>query len=699
MYDLRPLSDVLKELSERCPEVPMLALGQTVLWDEPMKAVLQRYLPLYHPRAVVWMGVMDTDYFSKPPFTVSGRGEYRLFPHNDGSTKEIWVAAGELSRLFGCEVVPTRDMYSAHGVQLEAVAKNAPEGRRAFIDKVTEAWGWLGLVNTGSRRMLSGDVPLRDVFHVLIEQVQWALESTADSLRGSARDAALRQAERLRSWIEEFFAANPSAKLVELYLELGPRLCEFLLGRSPERLRTVLSSKLLRFNTDTVRRPLFRVLDLFLNPQTGETLKSAYNQTVAGSEIYTLDKFGEGAVPFELVVPGHGRGTICITGDRITVQADEPIHIKAAEPIHSAAQLAAAVESVLGKDVSLIGKAVTLLCMLGAEFVVVFNETASQYVWRTERMTALLRDQGIQLPLFPILRLVYPTWDTMREANVEIHLPEHLAQAFGKETVSSAEFSGRWRQVCAEQENELEKMKRLSSPVELLSFLAERDSETWSPLLEEYLALKNVLLSACEQINNLKRRTQELYSRLRELKRQCELIAREKGNDYRTCVAPLKERLWHVTYANPGSDEEATQLMRRIAQEEERRKVFDMQWARVRSMVVRLRAEISKTRAERRAVETSSEVMRARRRIQEIALRAQEAKLWLVRNAYLTSKGLYQTCYRPSSWWIPLLSPDGRWFDAIAKETKAYLEPLSTSAELCRCGCGSQAKICRNKEC
>jgi hypothetical protein len=253
--------------------------------------------------------------------------------------------------------------------------------------------------------------------------------------------------------------------------------------------------------------------------------------------------------------------------------------------------------------------------------------------------------------------------------------------------------------VCAEQENELEKMKRLSSPVELLSFLAERDSETWSPLLEEYLALKNVLLSACEQINNLKRRTQELYSRLRELKRQCELIAMEKGNDYRTCVAPLKERLWHVTYANPGSDEEATQLMRRIAQEEERRKVFDMQWARVRSMVVRLRAEISKTRAERRAVETSSEVMRARRRIQEIALRAQEAKLWLVRNAYLTSKGLYQTCYRPSSWWIPLLSPDGRWFDAIAKETKAYLEPLSTGAELCRCGCGSQAKICRNKEC
>lgn len=677
----------------------MLALGQTVLWDEPMKAVLQRYLPLYHPRAVVWMGVMDTDYFSKPPFTVSGRGEYRLFPHNDGSTKEIWVAAGELSRLFGCEVVPTRSMYSAHGVQLETVARNAPEGRRAFIDRVTEAWGWLGLVNTGSRRMLSGDVPLKDVFHVLVEQVRWALESTAASLHGSARDAALRQAERLQSWIEEFFSANPSAKLVELYLELGPRLCEFLLGRYPERLQTVLSSQLLRFNTDTVHRPLFRVLDLFLEPRTEEALKSAYNQAVIDSEIYTLDKFGEGAIPFDLVVPGHGRGTICITGNRITVQSDEPIHIRSEEPVRSAAQLAAAVESALGKDVSLIGKAVTLLCMLGAEFVVVLNETASQYVWRTERMTALLRDQGIQLPLFPILRLVYPTWDTIRETGVEICLPEHLAQAFGKETVSSAEFAGRWRQVCAEQESILEKMKRLSGPVELLSFLAERDSSTWSPLLEEYLAQKNVLLSACERIDRLKRQTQDLYSRLRELKQQCELIAREKGNDYRACVAPLKERLWHITYANPGSNEEAAQLMRRIAQEEERRKIFDVQWERIRSMIVKLRAEISKTRAERRAVETSSEVVRARRRLQEIALRAQEVKLWLVRNAYLTSKGLYQTCYRPSSWWIPLLSPDGRWFEGIARETKAYLEPLSTSVELCRCGCDSQAKISRNKEC
>jgi hypothetical protein len=47
-----------------------------------------------------------------------------------------------------------------------------------------------------------------------------------------------------------------------------------------------------------------------------------------------------------------------------------------------------------------------------------------------------------------------------------------------------------------------------------------------------------------------------------------------------------------------------------------------------------------------------------------------------VRDALLTSRGLHHTNYRPTAWWFPLISPDGKWLDRLANTAQARIEEL-----------------------
>jgi len=157
------VTKVLSELQERYPNTTLLALGQTVFWDEPMKAVLNRLAQEAGVRFPFLLCVHCTDYFAKLHHPIQTDRKIIALPHNDGTTRDLWSAAGELSCLFGSEVVPTRQRYVNAGVAFDKVAKWHPEGEQVFTDRMTEAWGWRGLVPTGHRSVIVHEVCLNHV--------------------------------------------------------------------------------------------------------------------------------------------------------------------------------------------------------------------------------------------------------------------------------------------------------------------------------------------------------------------------------------------------------------------------------------------------------------------------------------------------------------------------------------------------------
>src|SRR5688572_24087480 len=119
MADTLTLEEALAELEKVAPEAPFLALGQTVFWDEPMKGgVALTSKRLGYSRKLV-AGVHDTDYFAKLPHGPRQPGKFMVVPHNDTTTKGLWSAAGEFSRLFGSETVVSREILQSAGLRID----------------------------------------------------------------------------------------------------------------------------------------------------------------------------------------------------------------------------------------------------------------------------------------------------------------------------------------------------------------------------------------------------------------------------------------------------------------------------------------------------------------------------------------------------------------------------------------------------
>jgi hypothetical protein len=92
--------DASVRMREATPNVPLVVLGQTVFWDEPVKGALFAALQALGAGArPLLMGINDHDYFSKTAAPLPPSQPFALLAHNDNSTRDLWVAAGELSML------------------------------------------------------------------------------------------------------------------------------------------------------------------------------------------------------------------------------------------------------------------------------------------------------------------------------------------------------------------------------------------------------------------------------------------------------------------------------------------------------------------------------------------------------------------------------------------------------------------------
>ncbi len=641
------IDSVLAELDQIAPEAPLLALGQTALWDEPMKGGLALVLRDRGSTRTFVAGVHDTDYFAKLPSGPRKRGRFAAFPHNDTTTRGLWSAAGEFSALFGSETVVSRQDYLQAGLRLATVTRNRP----GLLDEATEAWRWRGIVSLDNEPPLAAEVPLEQVYPVLQQTLDWAIDETTGSLTAEEAEKTRRQVDQFRELVCD--GLERASTLTGLYRELLPEVYAFAAGE-PVPMEATRTSDLLRFSTATAGLPRFRLAELFIDPTTRKAAKEAYDEAIRGSEIYELARFGTGAIPFDLVIPGRGRGTVRIGNRGAAIMTREPQFLSFKKPITSITELAEAVERKFGPDCVLIGKAVTLIGMLAREFVFVFHEGASSYIKHTRKFHANLREVGFSERYNPILRVRYRPWDALNSCCSWLKLPEPLRGAFGTEELCGPSFAARWREVAKEQGARLARLGELKRPLDLIRYLEEEVGGSWKSLAAEYVVLHGKLEGLAETVRELANERRACYGRLRILKQERVRAEAAKGDHFREAIFEKA--------TNPAALEKRRELASavdaKVRQIEETKQAIH---ALMKQQTARVSSEtVLGWHDRRRAIELEAELKRMR----------------LIRQAIVASKGLERAGLRPSAWWFPIVCPGGNWFRETIRTAEAYLEPI-----------------------
>lgn len=652
--DVMSLDAALETLEKEAPGAPFLALGQTVFWDEPMKAgVALRSRRLGYDREFV-AGVHDTDYFAKLPSGRRSDQQYIALPHNDTTTRGLWSAAGEFSALFGSETVVTRHDLLDGGLKFDKLAGRRPD----FLDCATEAWGWRGIVSLEDNPPISAELPLRGVFPILKETLDWAVRESLACLTGEGAQTSRRLADELQALVcdayDELISADPNASLADLYRRLLPSLYSFA-ANAPIAPTTTTTSELLAFHSETAHLPRFELVQFFLDPATRDQAKACYDEVVQGTGQYELARFGAGAIPFDLVIPGRGRGALRLGRRGLVVMTPEPAFASLKRPIASVADLAAVVERTWGKGCVLVGKAITLIGMLSREFVFVFHESASAYVKQSRRLHECLGKMGGgPLPLHPILRVRYDIWDALRVCCSWIKLPAPLEGPFGTQELCAPSIAHRWQEVGARQETLFAELGQLRRPLDLLDFLERELGGSWKKLAEEYESLHGDLEAATAELVQARTSRVGLYERRRALRRRRTELEQAMGRHFREKIferTPLPEDIEHRRRS-------IEQLDGVIAE------------ARENEAALRTSMTIQRDHAQR------DEVLRLHERRRAIELEAELARLRLIRGAIIASRGLRHASHRPSAWWFRLVCPDGLWFHETIESAQCYLEPL-----------------------
>lgn len=609
---------------------PLIALGQTVFWDELLKSMIVAAAQQHAPELRLIAGAHDTDYFSKLPDGGGSHSGFSLQPRDDDRTRQMWAAVAETSAVLGTEYPVTRAELRSAGLPLRQLAREHPGGPSDFYHEATVAWGWRGVANHASGRTVACDISARLVSPTVRELMEWAVEQSRGVLLD---DESRRTAERLLEVVEGLIELCRSQAgertLTDLYLCLLGGFYSVLLGGLPEQVSIAASTDLFLFTPETCDRPRFDALDLFLDPDTRQATHEAYNTVVAHSGIYRLEQFGEGAIPFDIVVCGRGRGTVRVLGDRLIVELpDGQVEGRLdREIVNRGDLLEAATEAFAGPEracprLRLVGKAIALPLMLSREFSMVLLENASVYLPQTHRMVRLLRRAGVAFDLNPIIRLHFETWDAMAVADARLQMPAHLARFFEEDCMHADCFSRQWRGAVARARSVIDRLGRARAPEQMLAILADAGEDV-GELAREHDELARARRESGEEIQALRERTQALWITIKQILREAD-AAHE---------APPEERL-----------------------------------AKLRAQ----REELIE-RIERRA--NSDEHARLGRRYHQLVLEIQRRRLYMLADAHRTI-GLEQSNYRPPWWWFLAVDPSGAWLRELAETTTARFEPF-----------------------
>jgi len=661
----------LTKLKERYPDLVIAAFGQTVFWDEPMKAVLIPMLKAYHSGARMIIGPHDADYFGKCP-DLKRAERFVICEHNDGSTAGMWAAVGEMSTLFGAEVVPTYAKLIDGGVDFHKI-KLAGDRFKNTIDRATTAWGWRGVVESGGGHSVFIDVKTRNAFSEIEKLLEWALNETTNHIEDN--EAHRKVAEKIISDFRSFAQKPENSALAGLFQAMWPYFYNCLLGYVPDNINLMSTCELFRFNRRTCTLPRFKLVDYFLDPVTGPICRKAYSKCVAGSGIYELERFGEGALPFDLVVPGRGRATLIMRKDEMIVDFHDAIVVKLDSQVTSVEGLAEVIENILGEGVSLVGKAIANAFMFTSEFVFALNTQGSVYVPRTVRMARYMADNGIPVKLMPILRLHYHTWDSLKVADVKFKLPEHLAAGWNLENVTGGHFADTWEEIVRKENAQLQTLAKIKSTRELIKLLNKIESNGWAEKHELYVQAKRALLKVQRSVGERKKHAHGMQEEIKCLKENSGRLQNARGRLSRL-VKSLRGRLDEL--ADDGHAECEIRRVRTQVDElvECEMRSIDENLANTRLNIKERLVMRARIVSAYRKLELGPDARKAREIIAGVEAETQAAKLRLVSRAIRIIEGLPLADHRPAAWWLPVVSPDGEWFRAILSTTEVELEEM-----------------------
>ncbi len=620
-----------------------------MFWDEPLKAALPILGREVGVSVSLIAGVHDTDYFAKLPGGLIAKDPYVALPKNEGSTKGFWSAAGEFSALFGGEVAVTREQFARAGVSLERWA----DGDSAKLDEATEAFGWRGLASSDATPRVAGELSLNALFPAIQRTFEWALSQTVDAMcEPKQREEAMVIGERIHAMMCDAVELCSGQTLGGFYKCLLPEFHRLLTSETStaELTQTTL---LLQLNRESASLPRFEFVNLFLQPETAQKACEAYNKAVEGEEVYSLDRFGTGAIPFDLVIPGSGRGTIRLTNQMLIVMTAEPQFVPLKQRITSVLDLADVVERNF-PGAAVVGKAVTLISQLSREFVFAFHEGASMYVRITRKLNNLLARMGISVRANPILRIGWDTWNSLSATDRWFHISHPFQNPFGAEHVSAETFSKSWREVVHQQKAILELLHKSRSPAGRIQALYKIRGGRWECLAREFESLGDALKPLKQRMEAIREEKAQLHSRLKEIKVRWIETERAMGD--------------HFTSEMFGREASAESLSTR--------QEFIDTISSLRSERREVREHLHELRKAAASAGAIDEFAAARHRRREIIRESEYATVMLVREAVVSTRGLEHANNRPAAWWISAVSPSGDWFAQMLKTVRLRLEPL-----------------------
>lgn len=655
------LDDALLELDRAAPGAPLIHLGQSPFWDEPTKALIAT-----RTERPLIAGIHDLDYFSRQRAPLPG-ARWQLLPRNDGTTRDIWIAAGELSALFGAETSPSRQALQEAGIRFDRLTHGGHSV--GIIDRSTEAFGWRGIVYNHPEPAVICDLPASDAAPMFARMLAWGAGLSASLLaRPDDRRALRAYAKRKILAIQQYIGNNPRASLSDLLMHMLSEMYSDLIGPKPHHVAFQRTRDILRFNSQTAQLPRFRFVEHFLDSHKGHAL-AAYGRAVEHSGVMDPASAEEGALPFEIYAPGRGRGTLHVTNSEIRIAFPKPMRIPTDAPIRHVPRLAEVLESQLGADINLFGKAITLPAMVSGEFVMVLTEKGSSYIPRTQKMIAEMQAAGIWVKANPLLRLKLRTWCSLAAVRRTFQLPPHLAQGFRTSQVTSGRISRDWKAIVKEQKGLLSEIRKVGSPCELVRYLSQDQHKVWFKRLEKCNKAQEILLDTQKRTDLFRQKAIDIRSAEDAATDEIRELEKIRGEMNRSRLRPLKRKMSASEVADP-----QTQAQFKTVEREGNALLLALE-SKLKERQ-RLREKRKALTASIRKIDRSARATSARKMLKQVEVDAEKARLELARNAIMLSQGLPYANLRPSAWWFPALDPSGAWFKQLAATAKFRLDPL-----------------------